>query len=93
MLAVGHLPPAAVVDAEEGHYGVDDEQLEHAGLLVELAGDAVQQLELVLGVVGAGVQHVFQDLVLVQVVAVGDCAQAVRATSAGSGKDLGEYRF
>lgn len=67
-LPAAELPAAAVIGAVQGGGGVDDEQRE-AGLAHHRAG-LVQQLQLMVAVVRAGICHVIQDLLARQPVPV-----------------------
>ena len=72
LLPVRQLAAARVVHPEQRHDAVHDQELEHAGLLVELGADEVEQLHLLLAGVGAAVEDVVQHRVLVQVEPVRD---------------------
>ena len=66
----GELPPPGEIGAVEGSGAVDDEERE-ARLAHHLAGLG-EELELMVGVVGAGVGNVVKDLFTAQPVAVRD---------------------
>ena len=72
LLSLGKLATSREVYSEESHQAVYDQQLEDAGLLVELGAHEVQQLHLLLAGVGAAVEDVVQHRVLVQVEPVRD---------------------
>ena len=89
-LAVRELAAAGEIGAVEGGGAVDDEEGK-AGLAHHLAG-LVQQLQLVVGIVGARVGHVVQHLFAVEPVAVGD-GEAAHGPEGAFGVDVEAFAF
>ena len=79
-LTAGQLTSAGEVGAIEGHGGVDDEEGK-ARLAHHLAG-LVEELELVVAVIGARVGDVVEDFFAVEAVAIGDSEEAHGAEGA-----------